>query len=75
MKYANTVQIWRNLREPFPYPYTRDNAETWVEITKTDTKHAHSYANTNSNECKGAAGLIMQDNEKYNCVEIGFWLG
>lgn len=32
LKYhANNIKIWRNLRDLFPFPYTRKDAATWVQ--------------------------------------------
>lgn len=30
--YANNRKIWLNLRDRFPHPYTRADAESWVAL-------------------------------------------
>ena len=55
----------------FPYPYTREDAQSWIDTTKTDKMFVNSYAVTNLDKYIGAVGLIMHDSEKYSCIEIG----
>jgi hypothetical protein len=30
--HANSRDVWLNLRDQFPHPYTRENAEAWVKF-------------------------------------------
>ncbi|HMI32123.1 MAG TPA: GNAT family N-acetyltransferase, partial [Candidatus Limnocylindrales bacterium] len=34
--HANNIKVWRNLHDAFPHPYTRADAEAWIQKTSTD---------------------------------------
>ena len=31
-KHANDREVWRNLRDAFPHPYTEDDARSWIAL-------------------------------------------
>jgi hypothetical protein len=44
--HANNRNVWLNLRDRFPYPYTKDDAKRWLEIAteiKPETNFAIAY--------------------------------
>ena len=74
VKYANHREIWENLMDMFPHPYTRKDAEKWIDFCKTDKRGIH-LAIIYRNELIGAVGANFKDDiYRYN-AEIGFWIG
>ena len=70
--HANNPNIWRNLRDTFPHPYTLEDAFRWVEHTKdSDT----SFAIEVDGEASGGIGLHIQTDVARRSAEIGYWLG
>jgi len=36
VRYANNRNIWRNLRDRFPHPYTAADADAWITKAEAD---------------------------------------
>jgi len=72
-KYANNYNIWRNLRDTFPYPYTWQDAEQWINIANNQNP-THNLAIVVDGAAVGGIGItIHQGNYRHN-AEIGYWL-
>ena len=74
VKYANNIKVSQLLRDQFPFPYTRFDAEAWLneacnQITETNFAIANNY------ELIGAIGINPQDDVNRFSAEIGYWLG
>ncbi len=71
---ANNRNIWNNLRDLLPSPYTENDAETFIRLVKQEqlqTKFAIDY---NEQFC-GVIGLVPQQDVYKKTAEIGYWLG
>jgi RimJ/RimL family protein N-acetyltransferase len=74
VRHANNHNIWRNLRDRFPHPYTYAHGEEWL----ARQSQAHEPLSNFVIDCDGAfAGGIGF--ERYNDVnrltaEIGYWI-
>jgi len=73
-KYANNRNISLNLRDRFPYPYTRADAEgfiaaAWAQRPETD------FAIASRSEAIGGIGFHPQADVHRLTAEIGYWLG
>lgn len=71
-KHANNVNIWNNVRDYFPHPYTLSDATEWVTIAKDD---ANNFAITVNGEAVGAIALFVQKDVYRKNAELGYWLG
>jgi len=62
------------MRDSFPYPYTRADAEQWLSFV-----HQHNPQTYFAVEVKGAAvggiGLELKSDVERWSAEIGYWLG
>lgn len=74
VRHANNHKIWRNLRDLFPYPYTRADANWWIE-KETSRASSTNYAIDVGGQAVGAIGLILYDDVFRRSAEIGYWLG
>ena len=73
-KYANNYQIWINVRDHFPHPYTLKDAKLWVRIANSD----HSTINLAvevEGRAVGGVGLVFKQDIYARSAEIGYWLG
>lgn len=74
VRHANNPKIWRNVRDRFPHPYTRADAEWWIAHTSSENPEA-SFAIVVDGEAVGAIGFIPQEDVFRRSVEMGYWLG
>jgi RimJ/RimL family protein N-acetyltransferase len=72
-KYANNRKIWRNLRDSFPFPYTLDEAEDWVDIAGSQEPETN-FAIVVDDEAVGGVGLELKDDVFRKSAEMGYWL-
>lgn len=73
-KHANNKNIWNNLRDEFPYPYTEMAAKQWIDIANQNdplTNFAIEYKGT----AVGGIGIILKSDIFRKNAEIGYWLG
>jgi RimJ/RimL family protein N-acetyltransferase len=74
VRHANNHKVWLNLRDMFPYPYTREDARWWIEKETAD-RSSTNYAIDVDGAAVGAIGLILYDDVFRRSAEIGYWLG
>ena len=72
-KYANNLNVSKNLRDRFPNPYTIEDAEEWLAFACTQNPEL-SFAIANDDELIGAIGLDPQEDVYRFSAEIGYWL-
>ena len=73
-KYANNRNIWINLKDVFPHPYTMEDAVVWVQLQK-DREPPTDLAIADADEAIGAIGLRLQGDVYRRTAEVGYWLG
>ncbi|TAF94510.1 MAG: N-acetyltransferase [Cytophagia bacterium] len=74
VKYANNYDIWRNVRDGFPHPYTWENAHEWIKICERE-ETATVLAIEINGEAVGGVGIVPQKDIYRKNAEIGYWLG
>lgn len=72
--HANNPNIFRNVRDRFPHPYTLDDAKGWVEHAGSENPMTN-FAIVVDGEAVGGIGFMMQEDIFRRSVEIGYWLG
>ena len=72
--YANCRDVWLNLRDTFPHPYTRADAEAWVELASNRLRATAPAIEVDS-EAVGGVGVTLRDDVERVSSEIGYWLG
>ena len=72
--YANDKDIWLNLRDRFPFPYTSLDAQAWIEFV-TRLQPETNFALAVNGQAVGGIGLILGDDIGRCSAEIGYWLG
>lgn len=74
MRYANNRNIWINLRDRFPHPYTAGDARRWLDMV-VDQKPETNFAIAIADEAVGGIGFTVQPDVGRRSAEIGYWLG
>jgi len=72
-KHANNYNIWINLRNSFPYPYTLQDAQTWILVANA-MEPVTNFALEVNGEAVGGIGLILQPDVYSKSAEVGYWL-
>jgi len=70
----NNINIWNNLRDRIPFPYSRKDALTFIKLSHTND-HLHNFAITYQNNFCGVIGFVRQTDIHKLSVELGYWIG
>jgi RimJ/RimL family protein N-acetyltransferase len=74
VRHANNANVARQLRDRFPHPYSRANAQAFLK-SAVATSDPTNLAIEVDGEAAGAIGYVVgTDVERYS-AEIGYWLG
>ena len=73
VQHANNRNIWINLRDLFPHPYTMEHAIEWVRRTSTD-QPVTQFAIDVEGYAIGGIGIVLQQDVYCRSAEIGYWL-
>ncbi len=74
VKYADNLNVWRNLMDAFPHPYTRRDARDWL-ANATDQEPRTVFAIATPDEAIGSIGLKLLGDVARKSAEVGYWLG
>ena len=70
---ANDRGISRNLTDRFPYPYTVEDADEWIELTSQHHPQRHFAIEVNG-MLVGGIGVEPMSGEKQHVAAVGYWL-
>ncbi|HZO92884.1 MAG TPA: GNAT family N-acetyltransferase [Candidatus Baltobacteraceae bacterium] len=71
---ANDFDVWRNLRDRFPYPYTVQDAEEWIR-RNSGLEPATTFFIEVGGHAAGGIALMPNDDIQRCSAELGYWLG
>lgn len=74
VRHANNRNVWINLRDRFPHPYTINDARRWLEMV-VGQKQETNFAIDVGGEAVGGIGFTVQCDVARRSAEIGYWLG
>lgn len=72
-QHANNKAIARHLRDRFPYPYTKTDAQQWIKLV-VGARPETSFAISVEDEAVGGIGLVLHDDIERCSAEVGYWL-
>jgi RimJ/RimL family protein N-acetyltransferase len=72
--YANNINVWNNLRNYFPSPYTEEDGKTWLDKIATESPIVNLAIDLDG-ELIGGIGLILNSDVYAYSAEISYWLG
>ncbi len=71
---ANNRNVWRNVRDLFPHPYTGEAADAWLAHATTAVPMTHFAIEANG-AFAGGIGVKLQTDVDRVSAELGYWLG
>ncbi len=71
---ANNRNIWNNMRDFFPSPYTVADAVQWIIKTSTE-KPLQNFAIVWQGQIVGGCGCILKEDVYRKNIEIGYFIG
>jgi len=74
VRYADNRNIWINLRDRFPHPYTARDGQAFLKHTRTQHPET-AFAIAVTGEAAGGIGFQLQGDVERVSAEIGYWLG
>ena len=74
VRHADNRNVWINLRDTFPHPYTPADARQWLERV-TAIRPATHFAIAVGGDAVGGIGFEPQADVLRRSAEVGFWLG
>ena len=72
-EHANNRNIWLNVRDRFPHPYTLEDAEVYLKGVVGQEPEIQ-FAIAVNDRAVGGIGLVLQDDIERISAEIGYWL-
>ncbi len=74
VRYAENRNVWRNLKDRFPHPYTAADAREWIERSSAERPFT-SLAIEVDGAAVGGVGIQPGTDVFRRSAEIGYWLG
>lgn len=71
---ANNIKVSENLRDRFPFPYSRNDAEEFITVIAA-ADQSKIFAIDVNGVAVGAIGLITQTDIYKKTIELGYWIG
>lgn len=73
VKHANNFNVWINLRDAFPYPYTEECGKAWLGMAMKEESNLFLAIEMDHEAVGGIGAHFCSDVYRLNC-EIGYWL-
>ena len=73
LRHANNRNIWLNLRDAFPHPYTKHDARAYIRSMRERTPET-TFAIAVDDEAVGSIGFVLRTDVERVSAEIGYWL-
>jgi RimJ/RimL family protein N-acetyltransferase len=74
VRYANNRNIWINLRDRFPHPYTTRDGHAFLKHTR-EQRPETGFAIVVDHQAAGGIGFQLHADVERVSAEIGYWLG
>ncbi len=72
--YANNINVWNNMRNYFPYPYTEEIGKAWLEETVKAVPIVNLAIDLDG-QAIGGIGLILNSDVYVMSAELSYWIG
>ncbi len=72
--HANNRKVWLNLRDGFPHPYTRNDAQAFIKMAREQNPET-LFAIAVNGQAVGGIGFGLHTDVERVSAEIGYWLG
>lgn len=73
-RHANDSEVWRNLRDRFPHPYTEADAIEWIRLVRSRAVQT-SFGIDVDGQAVGSISLMLGEDIARRTAEVGYWIG
>lgn len=73
-RHGNNHNVWRNLRDRFPYPLTVDDTHRYIDAALRQSPNTMFAIEVNG-QAVGVMGLALGEGERRHSAELSYWLG
>jgi len=73
-RHANDRNVWINLRDAMPHPYSEDDAREWIGIIAEQSPRTNFTVDVRG-AAVGSIGLVLGTDIERCSAEVGYWLG
>lgn len=74
LQHANNRNVWRNLHDIFPHPYTEADAQNWFSLLEAMAEPTH-WAIDLEGRAVGGVGCTLGKGMHAKSAQFGYWLG
>jgi len=74
VRFANNRNVWINLKDRFPYPYTEADARAWIAHCEARTGDPTTFAIDLAGVAVGGIGLELHGDVYRVTATVGYWL-
>jgi [ribosomal protein S5]-alanine N-acetyltransferase len=74
VRHANNINVARHLRDRFPHPYTKDDAQVFLKSASTSNPLSNFAIDVDQGAAGGLGFVAGTDVERFS-AEVGYWLG
>jgi RimJ/RimL family protein N-acetyltransferase len=71
---ANNRNVWINLKDRFPHPYTKEDAESWIGMNHLVLGPPVNFAIDTGGEAIGGVGVEPLEDVFHRTAAIGYWV-
>jgi RimJ/RimL family protein N-acetyltransferase len=71
---ANNRNVWLNLKDRFPHPYTKADAESWIGMNHLVLGPPVNFAIDVAGEAIGGVGVEPLEDVFHRTANIGYWV-
>jgi ribosomal-protein-alanine N-acetyltransferase len=75
VEHADNWNIWINLTDAFPHPYTEGHARRWVGLCQEEPRRSMQFAIEVAGRAVGGIGFEAGAGIHRKMARIGYWLG
>ena len=75
VRHGGDRDVWRNLTDRFPHPYTHEEAVRWIAVARDEVPDGGALAIELDGEAVGGVGFERKEDLARLSAEVGYWLG
>ena len=72
---ANNINIWNNLRDALPHPYSEKDGKEYIEMVLSQPKPATLFAIVVEGKAVGSIGIFLRTDVERITAELGYFIG
>ena len=72
---ANNINIWNNVRDALPHPYSEKDGREYIEMAMSQPKPATLFAIVVEEKAVGSIGIFLRTDVERISAELGYFIG